>query len=776
MKCRQQRSKARKQGQTSAPAFYQLPNPLEGLDAAQRRLVIREIAEEYGKQYEEALSDLKRILHQHSPLHVLSLMSYYNLKVLVDKGTGITKREIDPDIFQFHIEFLQGMCLQIKADDLSYEPVSPAILEQIHIHVKKLYKAHNRRQVDPANVDLPTEEKYIMLAQQLICGFTQNIRNWGYFSQVKRIIRELYSPFDKQLLEISGFSVSDVINVFDTILSKIESRSTTRLRDLANLFRKSGKSRQLLVKNYHLLIGLNKKEANQFIKRFNIKKISWEELAALTISHYDLQLPSLCTFSSSDIAQSLNLAEDKVAAILDKYAFEWGALSKDNIENFYLSNPVWAKPVIKLGDARYFCVLPVNFFSFVIPCIESLLSPCKAAVSKRLAEYLESKVAEIVMTRFPNSKMKRNFKWVDNGRKYETDLIVFVDSFALVIECKSGRITPPALQGAPDRLRKSMTKLLIDPNLQSQRLKKRLEFLISNPDEMDSSFAKIGYDLSKLHKIIRISICFQDFGPIQSCLPQLKNTGWLPADFEPCPTMSLADFDTVLDILEHPVQILHYMIKREMIEASIGYLASETGLLGLYLDTLLDIGNLECSDPVSLNLTHMSSSIDNYYDSIDAGIVVNKPRPKISSLFASILSQLEQRKVDRWMQLGVVLNMFSPDAQVEIMQGLAKIKKNVNQNWKIKDHDNMLIYAQPKVHTYALAYVMLKNENAQEKKNSIENAVGKAIEIFHAKTIVIIVKNIDRDDMPYHTIILCNNLTDLSETEYDIHGVNSEVP
>ena len=69
---------------------------------------------------------------------------------------------------------------------------------------------------------------------------------------------------------------------------------------------------------------------------------------------------------------------------------------------------------------------------------------------------------------------------------YETDLIAFIDSFALVVECKSGKVTPPALRGAAGRMRKHIQELLIDPNLQSLRLKTRLEFLAFNPTEVGS--------------------------------------------------------------------------------------------------------------------------------------------------------------------------------------------------------------------------------------------------------------------------------------------------
>ena len=282
--------------------------------------------------------------------------------------------------------------------------------------------------------------------------------------------------------------------------------------------------------------------------------------------------------------------------------------------------------------------------------------------------------------RFPVSSVKRNFKWAEDGKTYETDLIAFIDSFALVIECKSGKVTPPALRGAPDRLRRHIQELLIDPNLQSLRLKKRLEFLSSHPNEADPIRDDIGYDLARVRKVVRVSVCLEDFGWIQSSLMQLKDTDWLPTDFTPCPTMNLADFETIFDLLEHPVQILHYLMKREVMEASFDYLGDELDLLGLYLTTLLDISDVE--PDVELTFTGMSARLDTYYNSLDAGVRLEKPRPAISPLFASIFSQLEQRGVARWTEMEVALNMFSPDDQRRITKMLAKLERRVRRNWK----------------------------------------------------------------------------------------------
>lgn len=472
----------------------------------------------------------------------------------------------------------------------------------------------------------------------------------------------------------------------------------------------------------------------------------------MLIAHHDLRLPDVYTVFASSLAESLGLDEDRVNAILDEYALDWGALSGYETEHLHLSNPVWKQPLIKMGDREYFCALPAGFFSFVIPCMEAVLSPFAAEVSERRAEYLESKVAELVELRFPGSDIKRNFRWIEDGTTYETDLIAFIDSFALVIECKSGKITPPALRGASKRLRKHIQELLIDPNLQSLRLKTRLEFLGANPTAADPIRDEIGYDLGKMCRIVRVSVSLEYFGDIQSNLKQLEDTGWLPVDFSPCPTMSLADFETVFDILEHPIQILHYMMKREEIESSVGYLANELELLGLYLTTLLDIGEVKPSDHIRVLDT--AGPLDVYYNSLDAGVTLDKPRPAISPLFASIFSQLEERGIDRWTEIGVALNMFSPDDQRKVTKMLVKLEKNVQKNWSRQGHKNMVICIPSRQSSYALGYVMFKNENANERRKFMEHAAATALKSDHVQTVVVIGRNIDRDDAVYHTIAL----------------------
>ena len=146
--------------------------------------------------------------------------------------------------------------------------------------------------------------------------------------------------------------------------------------------------------------------------------------------------------------------------------------------------------------------------------------------------------------------------------------------------------------------------------------------------------------------------------------------------------------------------------------------------------------------------------MDVYYNSLDAGVTLAKPRPAISPLFASVFSQLERRAPARWTEVGVALNMVSPDDQRTLTKKLAKLKKRVHRNWRAQGHDNVLIRVPPEASSYALAYVMFKDGNAGQRREFMESAAATALENDHVRTVIVIGKNIDWEDTAYDSIAL----------------------
>lgn len=97
-----------------------------------------------------------------------------------------------------------------------------------------------------------------------------------------------------------------------------------------------------------------------------------------------------------------------------------------------------------------------GFFSFIIPIFDELVSSfAEGALSDRKGTYLEEKINGVIKSKFNDAIIYNNLKWTLDGQQYETDVLTLIDSFAIIFEAKSGKISKPALRGAPERLKKT---------------------------------------------------------------------------------------------------------------------------------------------------------------------------------------------------------------------------------------------------------------------------------------------------------------------------------
>ncbi len=617
------RNKSRKE-KTIAPELHMMENPFSNLSDDERSEVIQGIAENSEKLYKESLDKIKDILTSYDPITLISTLASYGLTVPVGKD-GITKKDSEFEIRQAHIEVLQAFILQVNPVNIKRVPFGPNVVSEIWEVLPALLEAHGFRRISELNIDAADDEKAVNLVQQLIRGNTQVVRNWGFYSQVRQISKEIYEHFDNLFLDKYGFKATNVMELFECLINTTEEKNLNRFQDLRKL--RQTKDKKELVYKYHELIGQSKEDGDEFVHRVEIDSLNRKNLFSMLLSHYDLRLPGIYSFTVDDISAKLSVDKDMTHGILEAFAYSLGDLEDYETEYIYLSNPVWTRPLIRLEEGEYFCAIPQLFFSFIIPSLERLIEDAdKAGLSNWRARYLENKVAEIIKRRFPESNTLCGTKWTHSGTEYETDLITFIDSHALIVEAKSGRITDSALRGAPNRLNKHIKEILVEPNIQSKRLEEHLAELIENPEVDDGLRGKLPVDLNTIQKVIRVSVSLEDFAMLQANISQLKDTGWLPVDYEPCPTMNLADFETLFDFLEHPVHIIHYLKRRQELEGEISFVGDELDLMGLYRDTLFNLGDVDPN--VKFIISELSAPLDAYYNSGSSAKLVGKYTPK----------------------------------------------------------------------------------------------------------------------------------------------------
>ena len=191
--------------------------------------------------------------------------------------------------------------------------------------------------------------------------------------------------------------------------------------------------------------------------------------------------------------------------------------------------------------------------------------------------------------------------------------------------------------------------------------------------------------------------------------------------------LNIADFKSVIDILERPSFFVHYFVERARIQKTLEILADEMDFLGFYLETGFNIWNLEAEKPV-LALTGMSRSMDRYYGSRDAGVTLRKPSPKLRPYFSSLIRRMEERAFPGW--LGVTTDLLrsaSYDEQKRLDQMLAKLKANVERNWRDPGHDCSLVITPPAIRETVVVFYLFPEKLADGRKEIAEQLASEAL-------------------------------------------------
>lgn len=326
------------------------------------------------------------------------------------------------------------------------------------------------------------------------------------------------------------------------------------------------------------------------------ENITVQQMKAIMLSHSDLNLPNIFTFTASSISARMGVSEAKLEGVFRKLSLAFGDLALHQPEFLLLDNPVWRKPLIALDQGRFFCSTPQVFFSFIFPIFDDLVAEnemLKQAYKDRRAKFLETEIARLFVKAFSGAEIVRGFRWKDGPNVYENDLLIRIDSHLLLIEAKSGAISWPALRGAPERAKRHIEELFYAPSTQSARLADQIRAVVKAPELRTSYLPELDLRLDLVRTVLRLSVTLEDFAFIQSNLHLLKETGWIPKDHALAPCILLADLEVVFDILEPIGQKVHYLRRRAELEGRMSYIGDELDLLGLYIGTGFNLGDAE---------------------------------------------------------------------------------------------------------------------------------------------------------------------------------------
>lgn len=469
--------------------FVAMRHPLSTLphEAVIKGLV--EIGKTHQQEFPKKLAAVESLLLSADPLLTISMLSTYGLFGSIDEAGHVSSGYKGETFNQSHVEFAQALILRIQPTRCSHAFPTPDIIQQLFDLLPKLCDAYRLRRFIQLREDRSDENKGVALIQEELRLHTQAVRNWGYMSKVSGIVKRLCAPIDDVFQTAIGIRAGNLTDLFVYLIRRQEHLVNERLEKMRPAFRET--TILGLLRAYHLANPQLENSSAEMVTLAEEPGITVEQMKAMLLSHSDLSLSKTYTFDAESLASGTDISAPSITSALDRLSIGFGDLAEDNPEHFFLTNPAWTKPVIKLTGGQYFCSLPQAFFSFVFPILAELLSGNDSAMKRyeeRRAAFLESDIRDLFGKAFPDCEISPGYRWQEGADEFENDLMVRVDSHLILVEAKSHSISWPALRGAPDRAKRHVKELLLEPSMQSLRLETRIRQALVDKDNCFPTF------------------------------------------------------------------------------------------------------------------------------------------------------------------------------------------------------------------------------------------------------------------------------------------------
>lgn len=701
--------------------------------------------------FEPGVEDLRKIFRAHSPEKIMAAFSIYGLQATVGPNGP---RKVLENIEQFHAELLQALILTMPVEDWGIAPAFGQIMEPVFEGMPKLAMAVFHQRLLQRDALGDTDAGAVLELQERIRLHTQAVRNWGYYTEVVRISRELYGFLDKPMREALGFGPADLITIAETLVRHIEAQSNDRFRRLQRTF--SGKNPRQIVRLYYKNFEFEG-DPDDFLKVFPANAGVEAAMAAI-MAHSDLFWSDIMTHTPAEVAELTGLDEEVVTAALKAIALTPGDLADTPVEHLFLSNPVWSSPAIALREA-FFVPLPQIVFSHIHDIVRRLAESAglKKTLSDGRAQYLEREVERVLGAALPEARIVAGAKWNFDGRGYETDVLAIIDHTLVVVEAKSHQLTGPGLRGAPDRVKRHIQDLVVDPSLQSSRLAELVGRAKGGDAQAEAQLAPLGIDAAAVDTIVRLSVTLDDFSVISSAEDALVKAGWLPEGHALAPTIHIADFLCITDVLASPILVLHYLSERFHFQKAFSLVGDELDFLGLYLAAGFAMKAPD-GQMKRLSLANMSASIDRYYQARETGSHIPKPTVKLHPTFKAIIDRLGERRPDGWTTTGLhVLNAVGFDEQKAVATRLKQLRADVRKHFRDEDHGNSLLIIPGVERKAPIVFYLFPEVQRAERNTNMARLADEALSDSAATDCVVIARGIDRWDIAFDAILLARS-------------------
>jgi hypothetical protein len=709
---------------------------------------LREIGKQASADFKSEYTTILDWFTRYDQLSILSFSFYYFMlsEAGYDEEAVTGNIEFPP----YYLELLQAFALTLPRS-YDYQPFS----NEVYKFKEDFQKIGLLNQMKYYNLPDEVATLQDVFSHQLRSDMmlhTTVVRNWSYEHKMRTVTEALALGVKEEFNKIHGFEPGLFLNILYRMSEEVETRVNIHRQKTVKMIRAN--SYNDIFDIYEAAFPVDKTSTKEREMILSMPGMDKTKLKSMFLMHSDMFLQKLLSFNFSTISKlsENKISEEKLQEIFENISYNFGDLNQHDPEHFLLSNPVHARPFIKIDKKTIFSSMWSIMTHLSIGILEKYCSENESLRKKYnevRAEYLEKRVLELFKSSFPMGEIHAGSKWKGkDGKIYENDLLVIIDSFAIVIEAKSGQISAPAKRGAPARLFKTLQELIEEPSEQALRF---IDYLKESP-RIHSLQVKKGknniINAEKIKYFIPLGVTLTHLGTMGSNLKEMISAGVIKRKIEElAPSINLTDLECVFDLLPLASQKIHYLQRRREIEADINYSGHELDLLAWYLDEGFNLG-IDLDKYGYFNLSSKSKELDNYFIGSANNEDVLKPELQMTQWWKDILERAESKKFQQWMETSYVMLNIPISGQKLFEEDLNNLKEKISTGKAEFPHNYILMGSQDeKRRFYVVGYCY--QDIYYDERNDVMNNILDMESTKDAKGMLVISMNIDKKHYPY---------------------------
>jgi hypothetical protein len=297
----------------------------------------------------------------------------------------------------------------------------------------------------------------------------------------------------------------------------------------------------------------------------------------------------------------------------------------------------------------------------------------------------------LLRSALPTAQYWQNLTYdvVEDGmtKRAELDALFVLDRAVILVEAKSGTFSPPAKRGRKDRLQRDLEKLLSEAHRQGERARRYIDENDA-PEFVAPSGERIRLDKRRMDFVLPIAVTLESLSEFTATIHDAARRGLFREG--PLPwAVSLFDLRVIVELLEFPVELVHYILRRRSVHEDARLEAQdELDWFGSYLKSGLRLGE-HAEDVSKVMLTSRTDSIEQYYYHQEGARRRPAPKPTLDlpQSVRAILTEMERRHLPDYLPGALMLLDITHKDRRALADGIKDIVRAVRRRPGVHIYD-----------------------------------------------------------------------------------------